>query len=235
MISARQLITYTPWKGNRILDTKHKESIKASLRGRYNLLDHWFKLISIPESDAGGNVTEKIYIIDGQHRAEVLREAFISDPAMEDFHVVVSIKKVDNETEAIAYFRTLNHAKPIDWKTDPNMIINEYIEALAKAFAQTRRTSFIRSDTKFPYLSFKVLRTALEKEHERLPLSELKDDIEQFVERVTEWNTANITETTPSSASKKEQERREKAVATGFMLAVDPSCEWIQACRDTPS
>jgi hypothetical protein len=233
LMSARQLISISAWNGNRILDKTHKESIKVSLNGKYTLLDHGYKLISVPEIDAGGNTTEKIYIIDGQHRAEVLREAFLSDPAMDDFTVVVSLKKVTDEMEAIAYFRTLNHAKPIDWKSDPKMIVMEYIETLTKAFAMTRRTSYIREDTKFPYLSYKVLRTALEKEHERKPLSEKKQDIEQFVVRVLEWNADKITEPVPPTLSKKVQERIQRAAATTFMLAVDPSCPWIQACRVT--
>jgi hypothetical protein len=233
-ISARQLITYPVWNGNRVLDTKHKDSIKELVKGEYKKLDRLYSLVGITETDAVGNKTEKWYINDGQHRAEVIREAFLSNPTMEDFQVLVTFKRVTNETEAIMDFRILNHAKPIDWKTDRNVIINEYILALVKAFSrETRRTpiSFIREETKFPYLSFKVLRTALENEFKREPLSESKESIAQFVERVIEWNVAKITESISSSASKKEQERYEKAIATRFMLAVDPACPWIQACR----
>jgi hypothetical protein len=228
-MNARELITYQAWEGNRIIDSTHVKAIEDSLKGNYERLDFGFKLISIPDKDAAGNIIPKINIIDGQHRAEVLRNGFKNNPFMEDFVVLVSIKQVSNQTEAIAYFRELNHAKPIDWK-DPTMIINDYIEALTKGFMQTKRMSFIRNDTKFPYLSDKILRTALEKENERVALSYNKDDISKFVEKVQEWNNSQITDPV-SVSSKKAAERMEKAIGMGFVLAVDPTCAWIRACR----
>jgi hypothetical protein len=229
-MNARELITYAPWQGNRILDSLHIDAIESSINGCYEHLDSGYKFIVMRELDASDNIVENKYIIDGQHRVEVLKRGFKNNPFLDDFTVLVTEKRVSGESEAIAYFRALNHAKPIEWKIDPKLIVNKYVEALEKGFMQNRRTSFIRSDTKFPYLSSSLLRTALENEHARLPLSDDDADIARFVDTVLEWNKTKLMEPV-GLLSKKLKERFDKAIGIGFVLAVDPACPWIRINR----
>jgi hypothetical protein len=114
---------------------------------------------------------------------------------------------------------------------DPKLIVNKYVEALEKGCMQTKPVSFIRSDTKFPYLSSSVLRTALEKEHARVPLSDDDADVGKFVETILEWNKARLMEPISASLPKKVKERLEKGIGIGFVLAVDPTCAWIALNR----
>ncbi len=228
---ARELTTYQPWQGNRILDHGHVDSLEKALNGHVELLDSGYKLVILREMDASDTIIENKYIIDGQHRAEVLKRAFKNNPFLDDFEVLVSEKHVSGEAEAIAYFRSLNHAKPIEWKMDPKLIVNKYVEALEKACMQTKRVSFIRSDTKFPYLSSSMLRTALEKEHVRQQLSDDDADVAKFVENVLEWNKSKLLVPIPPALPKKIRERLEKGIGIGFVLAVDPSCAWIRINR----
>lgn len=232
-MSARELITYSPWQGNRILDTKHVDALESAIGGHCECLDSGYKLIIMREMDASETIIENKYIIDGQHRAEVIKRGFKNNPFMDDFTVLVTEKRVRGEAEAISYFRALNHAKPIEWKVDPKLIINKYIEALETGFMQNKRVSFIRNDTKFPYLSASVLRTALEAEYARSPLSDEDADVVAFVEKVLEWNKAQILEPVPPSLSKKIRDRLEKGIAVGFVLAVDPTCPWIRINRSS--
>jgi hypothetical protein len=232
-MTARELMTYQPWQGNRILDHGHVDSLEKSLNGYVELLDSGYKLIIIREIDASDTIIENKYIIDGQHRVEVLKRAFISNPFLDDFELCITEKHVRGEAEAIAYFRCLNHAKPIEWKMDPKLIVNKYVEALEKSCMLTKRVSFIRSDTKFPYLSSSVLRLALEKEHVRQQLSDDDADVAKFVENVLEWNKAILIEPiSTSTLPKKIRERLEKGISLGFVLAVDPTCAWIALNRD---
>jgi hypothetical protein len=231
-MTARELMTYPPWQGNRILDHGHVDSLEQSLNGNVELLDSGYKLVILREIDASDTIIENKYIIDGQHRVEVLKRAFISNPFLDDFEVCVTEKHVSGEAEAIAYFRCLNHAKPIEWKMDPKLIVNKYVEALEKSCMQTKRVSFIRTDTKFPYLSSSVLRSALEKEHARQQLSDDDVDVRKFVENVLEWNKARLLEPiSTSTLPKKSRERIEKGIGIGFVLAVDPACHWIALNR----
>jgi hypothetical protein len=230
-MTVRELMTYSPWQGNRILDHGHVDSLEKALNGHVELLDSGYKLIIMRELDASDTIIENKYIIDGQHRAEVLKRAFKNNPFLDDFEVCVSEKRVSGEAEAIAYFRSLNHAKPIEWKMDPKLIVNKYVEALEKSCMQTKRASFIRTDTKFPYLSSSVLRSALEKEHARQQLSDDDADVTKFVENVLEWNKTILLEPISSTLPKKTRERLEKGISLGFVLAVDPACAWIRINR----
>lgn len=230
-MNARELITYAPWQGNRILDSKHVDALETAIGGRCECLDSGYKLIIMREMDASDNIVENKYIIDGQHRAEVIKRGFKNNPFLDDFVVLITEKRVSGEAEAIAYFRALNHCKPIEWKMDPKLIINKYMEAFEKGCMQSRRVSFIRSDTKFPYLSASVLRTALEKEHERSPLSDEDVDVAMLTDKILEWNKAKIMEPISAALPKKLRERLEKGIGIGFVLAVDPMCPWIRINR----
>jgi hypothetical protein len=232
-MNARELITYSPWQGNRIMDTAHAESLESGLHGHYDHLDHLYKLITIRELDASDAIVEKIYIIDGQHRAAVISHGFRSNPLMDDFVVLVTIKRVASEAEAITYFKTLNRVKPIDWKDDPKLIVNKYVAALEEKFTVKKpRRVFIRTDTKFPYLSMTLLRAALEKECARSPLSDNDADVSRFVDAVDGWNTSMVTGgEVPTMVPRKERGRWEKAFGIGFVLAVDSECRWIETIR----
>jgi hypothetical protein len=157
IITAQELIAVPVWKGNRTLDMAHADAIRNAVSD-IRCLDSGYRIVNYLEPDATGALVPQAYLIDGQHRAHVLR----TSGAPMDFPVVVTIKNVESETEAIDFFNAINTVKAQQWTVDPALIVNQYIAALERTF-NTPRTKFIRPATHRPYLSVDRLREALKK------------------------------------------------------------------------
>ena len=201
--------------------------IKAGLKNIQNL-DFGFRIVSYDEIDAGGNTIRHSCVVDGQHRHRVLYDHFHENFCEPDFPVIVLEKSVKNEAEIIVYFKELNNQLPIQWKSDPQMVANEYIKALSAAF-NGKKEQMIRSKTTTrPYLSVDRLR-------EKLVLSDLKEspeEIEAFVGRVVAWNQHEINEWAIKALQTKKvmADMMKKAADKKFMLALDPGMAWIGEC-----
>ena len=143
-ISAKELIKINVWKGNRIIDINHVKNIKEKIGNKIEILDNGYKIVKIIEKDAGNNDIEVSYLVDGQHRQQVLKEYYKNEPDLkDDFEVLIMEKYIETETEIIEYFKALNNAKPIVW-TDTNLIINDYITALITEFNKVKNNEMIR-------------------------------------------------------------------------------------------
>ena len=227
-LTAKELIAIPIWHGNRILNSSHVEKIKFTLQGNIKKLDHGYRIVSLKEEDAGGNMIQASYIIDGQHRHRVLSDYFQDNLCEPDFLVVVYETHLSCESEIISCFKELNNQMPILWKTDPNMLANEYIQQLLVAF----HTKLIRPKaTTRPYLSVEKLREGLLLFKEQL--KETPHEIRAFVERVKRYNEKEVSmsETKALFALKKgEAELLEKASKLQFMLAIDPKLPWLKEC-----
>jgi hypothetical protein len=228
LMSAKELVQIPVWKGNRTIDSAHALQIRDAIGDRISELDHGFRVIQINETNSDGVLVPQKYLIDGQHRAFVIHENFLTELCSPDFDVVVIVKTVASETEAIDYFNVINTVKAQKWDKDPNLLINSYIVELEKAFNKGR-TQFIRSGaTKRPYLSTDTLRSALKEHIKRLPQDQHK--IKEFVLAAVAKNAElfNHSDMLQLANTRSSKLYKKAAETGGFMLAVDPKLKWIQ-------
>jgi len=228
--SAKELIRIPIWQGNRILDSAHAATIRRAIHGEVQLLDSGYRIVEYDEEDAGGNPIHQSYLIDGQHRASVLREHFDESLCEPDFTVTVVIKKVSDESEAIAFFNALNNCKPQLWRLEPNLIVNKYIAALTTGFNLAKKLKLIRPGAaRRPYLSVEKLRDSLRGIVTRL--SQEDEEVSVFVERVRTWNARMVQEAAVRLiGAKKDVTILEKSIEANFMLAFDGDYKWIEEC-----
>jgi hypothetical protein len=75
-ITVKELLKIPIWKGNRILDLAHVAEIQKAIGSNINHLDSGYYIVEYEELDATNTPVLQSYIIDGQHRAAVLKEHF---------------------------------------------------------------------------------------------------------------------------------------------------------------
>ena len=227
-ISSRDLIAIPTWKGNRVVDATHVETIKQAVWPLVDRLDYGYQIVTYTVQDGGGNPVRESYIIDGQHRTRVVADFYKEYPTAPSFPVVVLERAVATELEVINLFNGINNSKPLKY-TDMNLVVNEYIAALERTFNVAKRGApvFIRPKaTCRPYLSSDKLREVLLANHEKLRTG--KADIERFVERVREWNAEKVQGAVLDSlATPGLADSIEKAAKVGFMLAVGGKLTWV--------
>lgn len=230
--SARELTHIPVWKGNRILDVAHAEKIRTGIGGDVRSLDSSiFHTVKYLELDATNTLIEQMYIIDGQHRAYILRAHFTENLCEPDFPILVHEKRVESESEAIEYFNTLNNVKPMFWEQDPRQMANKYVVAMEKEFNKDRKNILIRQGiTKRPFLSSDTLRQGLEV-HVKL-LKQTPEAVAAFIQKVVEWNKRAVAEFQIKLAhgSEKNMSVMESAERRGFALAYNARLPWIEEC-----
>ena len=224
--SAREVSNIPVWQGNRVIDRNHANTIENSVQHCIKSLDtNPFRIARIKEDstvmDCGAGMS---MIIDGQHRCSVLANYFKNNPAFPDFPVLVATKTFDTENDIIGYFRILNSTKAIDWKEDPVMIANTYLQALSNEFdrrGNARVNRVLRSGrTLRPFLSLDRLREYIVSRH----IYEWIKTPEQFVERARLANTqalANLRSLTVLS------DMQARALLYSFGLGLDLSFSWL--------
>lgn len=224
IMSARELITIPIWNGNRIIDRQHVKELERDVGDHIIHLDSGYRIVRYSEPDASGNTHVQSYIIDGQHRIQVLNHYFHSCETAVDFNVVVTEKDVANESEAIAYFNASNNSKPIIW-TDPSMVINELIAALEKKFNAGKQKTIRPGRTQRPYLSVDLLREVLAKHGSAV----VKIDIPTFISRVVQHNDdmVKFVEALKLSSKRADANIIDRAKDMQFMLGIDPKLKWI--------
>jgi hypothetical protein len=230
IMGAKELVRLPVWNGNRIIDNAHVQRIKDALGHKVQKLDFGYRIVTYDEVDAGGNLVTTSCIIDGQHRHRVLYDFFQESLCEPDFTVVVLEKKVKCEAEIIVYFKELNNQMPILWKTDPNMLANEYIKALIPVF-NVRKDLIRPKSTVRPYLSVEKLREVLVAFGEQL--KESSEEIKSFVARVLRYNAKALEDSDVNialSTKKGQAEIIQRAADQKFMLAVDPRLLWVGEC-----
>ena len=227
-IGVRELIHIPVWKGNRHIDLQHATQIQKEVGDNITVLDSTiFRVVQY--NDDG---VQQTYLIDGQHRQYVLRKYFEENMFMPTFDVLVVEKKVEEESDAIEYFNTLNNVKP-QFENDTKLLANKYINALLKVYNKTKGTSMIRPEgkaTRRPFLSSDALRAGLE-EHGKL-LKQSKECIQCFLERVEAWNKKKLAECEIQSLymNQKNKQLVEACLEKKFVLALDPKLPWIYEC-----
>ncbi len=223
-VYASYLVRIPIWKGNRIIDSDHVKNIKESIDNKAYLLDSGYKTIQYDEIDENNNPIKKTYIIDGQHRISVVQSYLDMEPDAKDFIVTVTEIRVDSELEAIEYFNKINNVKPIQFKEDPNLIVNKYIQKLIANYP-IKSKLFRTGITKRPYLSIDKFREALIKKVDNLK----KISIEKFIKECKTINTKLIQELEIRSLNEKDKEINiiKKSLELEFTLAWDDKFKWL--------
>jgi hypothetical protein len=184
-ISASRLSAIEIWKGNRILDETHAMRICDSVKSITDLSLNPFRIVVVREDQRLAR-----YIVDGQHRVSILKKYF-TDPEAVDFDVVIIEKQCDTEAEIIEYFKIINMTKSIQWKEDPTLAANRYIEAFCKEFNTNPKKPIVKTGkTVKPFLSIDKLRDALVERH----VVEWRTTPEEFASRCREINTQYLAE-----------------------------------------
>jgi hypothetical protein len=228
-LGAKELIEIPIWKGNRIIDMVHVQRIKDGIRGNVQKLEFSYRVARITEMDAGGNPITMSYVIDGQHRHKVLCDHYKENLCEPDFPVVVLEKDMTCEAEIISYFRELNCQKPIEWKSDPMVLANQYIAQLIAEFNFGAKKLIRQGSTQRPYVSVDALRDALFACKDMLK----EGDSVAFARRVLEYNANRLKGADMPvilGYKKADAEKIQKAAALRFMLAVDKNLPWVREC-----
>ena len=233
IIQAKELIRIPIWNGNRIINQSHVDKLKASIKD-IKALDFGFRIVSLAVEDAGGNSVRELFIIDGQHRHRVLTDYFAENMFAEDFPIVIIEKEVADESDIISYFKKLNTQMAISWKSDPNLIANQYLQALADEFnkGKSQAKKVVRSGaTKRPYLSSDKLREVLLDLCKRDILKE-GEAVKEFVGRVVAWNKTAVdgADMAALESKKGDGDIIQRAAELKFMLAVDLKLGWVMRC-----
>lgn len=227
LIQAKTLVQIPIWHGNRTMSGEHVAKIKGSVTDIRNL-DFGFRLVSRMDEDADGKPVKQTVVVDGQHRRQVLSDYFREHPETPDFTIVIVEKEIQEESDIITYFNTLNTQKPIHLSAEPKMIANKYIVALEKEFNKGKGKGLIRPGaTKRPYLSVEKLREELCKK----VTSGGSEDVAAFVARVRAYNEEFASDyATHLTYKKLDLDIVEKAKEIKFMLAVDTKLAWVSSC-----
>jgi len=231
IITSRELVNIPIWKGQRILDSEHANIIKSSIGENIKMLDSGYSIIKYKEENADGKLVLSSYLIDGQHRASVIRDFYSSTICEPDFNVTVTEYTVDSESDAIEYFNKINNVKAQQWKMDPNLLINKYIHEIEKAFNTNKKCLLIRpTSTTRPYMSSSTLREVLKENKHHLKNN--KSDVEKFVDMVKQHNITLINEFTLaiSQPNSKDSTLKERAIGVNFALAYHTKMKWVYDC-----
>ena len=185
-ISASRLASIEVWKGNRTLDKTHVERITQDLKKVRDLNSDVFKILCVLEDDI-----PKKYLYDGQHRQAIIKQYFASNFDNDDFDVLISEKICQDESEAIQLFKKSNMTKSIQWKEDPILVANTFVELFTKEFNKDIKNLLVRpGKTKRPFISSDRLREELIKRH----VVDWKTTPQEFIERCREINNQQVLE-----------------------------------------
>jgi hypothetical protein len=156
-----ELLNIPVWKGNRILDKDHVNTIKTAINN-ISTLDSGYKVVVYPEINVEGKLEHQKYLVDGQHRLAVIRSKLLEDNNAGNFMITLTLISLQDEYETIQYFNNINNVKPLHFKEDPVLIANKYISLLLDKWPNQNKLKFFRSgNTKRPYMSIDKLREQL--------------------------------------------------------------------------
>ena len=222
-LSARDLCKVPIWQGNRILNDEHKKQIATSLDSIRSLDLKPFHLVTYPCEDENGVEEIKTFIVDGQHRVTILKEAFYNNPDVENFDVLVVEKACASQADVTAYFKLLNMTRAIEWKDDPVMLAAPYVNLFEATFNKNKKEKekLVRTGaTKRPYMSIDKLREIIVKRITEVT----KHTPQEFVERAVETNRGWIED---ASKCPNKDKNLERAILLKFMLPQDDKFTWV--------
>lgn len=218
-MSAKELASLEIWHSQRTLDLTHKHMIQKQVTNSIQALDgSLYHIVRYPPDEEGEEDIRRI--IDGQHRASILKDYFEKSDAT-NFEILVKEKLCKTEQEAIQYFKILNHTKAIEWKEDPKLVAQKYLQALLEAF-ENEKTKFFRiNKTKRPFVQIDKLLAVFQ--NRRIGVG-MTIQPEEFAQKAVAWNETKID---LILAQDKRTPTEDHALALGFTLGLDESFSWI--------
>ena len=214
------------WKGNRIIDRAHCEAIRKEIGDDVKRLDlKPFHIARYTKEAEYGSAEVIKELVDGQHRATILKEFFDSkgdDWETYDFPVLVIVKCCANEEAIIEYFRMLNNTKSIEWQDDPNMVANRYVEALLRRFNSVKRYRIRQGKTRAPYVSVEDVREEIVRR--RIGIA-TKQSPQEWGDQIWKAHQAGLQELRELPTRTAAQESALKAEC---MLALFKSMDWLE-------
>ncbi len=233
-ISARRLASFPTWEGNRVLDEAHVTALQASITDPSQIQGP-FTVIEYPSETVSGTFEHRI--LDGQHRAAVLKRHFEATPIAADFAVLVrryGTTVAPTHEDAITIFQQINNAKPMLYKGSDTDRLHTITAAFQKAFIGARKSGeplfLVRPTCNRPFLSMEVLIAALRtyKIHERTDLTPA--DIVAHAESINSFYAEDPTGRIPVTVTRTMMDRAEEYA---FFLGLDPKCAWLLPLRAT--
>lgn len=221
LMNAKELSAIDIWHSQRTLDINHKQVIQKQVNNTIQALDgSLYHIVRYPPDEEGEQ--DICRIIDGQHRASVLKEYFQAEGAnAKNFSVLVKEKFCKTEEEAILYFKILNNTKAIEWKEDPKLVAQKFMSALLEIFQNEKNKFFRANKTKRPFVQIEKLQAVFV--NRRIGIG-MKITPEEFAQKALAWNEAKIdhilTQATRSGVE-------DHALALGFTLGLDEAFGWL--------
>jgi hypothetical protein len=221
--TARDLCKIPIWHGNRILNEDHKKQIADHIEGLKSLDLKPFHLVTYPCEDETGVEEIKTFIVDGQHRVTILKEAFYANPETENFDVLIVEKACASQAEVTTYFKLLNTTRAIEWKEDPVMLAAPYVNIFEATFNKnkSKNNKLVRSGaTKRPYMSLDKVREAIIKRIDVVTKRTPQEFIEYVVAKNAEWlGDARV--------HPNKDKNLERAILLEFILPQDDKFTWL--------
>lgn len=235
---ARDLARLAIWQGNRVLNQEHKATIHAQLKDNLQALDMKpYHIVSYKKEREDGSTELVCEIVDGQHRVSILKDYFAEEQSQRtdleqvfapfhpriplDFQVLVIEKCCSSESEIIEYFRILNTTKAIEWRDDPVLCANRYLDALCTKFNTAGKSLIRQGRTRHPYASVDIVRQEMMKRHIGLGTRETP---EEYATRIYKEHQTALEELTEAGASCREEEVCLKA---GCLLLIVKNYDWL--------
>jgi hypothetical protein len=226
MMKASAIADMDIWKGNRIVDLAHCLAIRREIGDDIDHLDlKPFHVVRYMKEVEQGRTEHVKEIVDGQHRATVLRDFFVSkgdDWSKYDFDVLVIVKCCKDEQAIIEYFRTLNHTKAIEWQEDPNMIANRFLDALLRRFNSSSKQMIRQGKTRAPYIGVEAVREEIRRR--RIGIA-TKTSPAEWAETIWKAHQEGLAELREAGAVSGAQEAALKA---GCVLALFKNMDWLE-------
>lgn len=230
-ISAHRLCHFPTWEGNRVLDEAHVGSLIAAITDPTKIQGP-FTVIQYPSEIVSGSIEYRI--LDGQHRAAVIKHYFTSTAAepVTDFPVLVRRYAGHDHAAAITIFQQINNAKPIVYRGSDTERLHAITTAFQAAFIGARKSKeplfLVRPTCNRPFLSMEVLTAALRtyKIHERTDLT--PDDIVNHARSVNAFYAEDPSARIPVTITRTMMDRAEEYK---FFLGLDPKCAWLLPLR----
>ncbi len=226
IVQASQIADMDIWKGNRIIDRAHCDAIRKEIGEDVKRLDlkpfHIIKYSKETEYGSAINVKE---LVDGQHRATILKEFFDSkgdDWETYDFPVLAIIKTCANEQAIIDYFRMLNNTKSIEWQEDPNMVANRYVESLLRRFNSVKRYRIRQGKTRAPYVSVEAVREEIVRRRIGIATKQSPQEWGDLIWKAHQAGLQELRELTTRTAA------QESALKAECMLALFKNMDWLE-------
>jgi hypothetical protein len=227
-ISARCLANFPTWEGNRVLDEAHVTALQAAITDPTHLQGP-FTVIEYPSETTPSRSEHRI--LDGQHRAAVLKRHFTDHPDAPDFALLVrrySTTVAPTHDAAITLFKQINNAKPMVYRGSETERLNAIAAAFQKAFVGARKSGealfLVRPTCNRPFLSIETLTAALRayRIHERTDLTPA--DIVAHAESMNSFFAEDPVARLPVTVTRTMMDRAEEY---GFFLGLDPKCSWL--------